>query len=166
MNGMRTSRARWNAVANQVMITDNAVMQNENMTFAMDTWGGYVAARTRLLEFLDEAKPSNPVFITGDIHSNWVADLKMNSRTVGTEFIGTSITSGGDGSDAIPAGLYESNPNVKYFHNRRGYVRVAVTPSKWTSDYRAMPYVSRRDAPIETRASFVVESGRPGAKRG
>jgi alkaline phosphatase D len=33
------------------------------------------------------------------------------------------------------------------------------------ADYRVVEYVSREGAPIKTRASFVVENGRPGAER-
>jgi alkaline phosphatase D len=170
MDGLRSSRARWNVLANQVMVADVVQLQNGTRTFSMDQWGGYVAARKRLLDFVGEAKPSNPIVITGDIHSNWVADLKLDfddpsSKTVGTEFVGTSITSGGDGNDSVPQGLLEPNPHIKFFNTRRGYVRATVTPSLWTSDYRVVPYVSRPGAPIETRASFVVEGGRPGAHR-
>jgi len=42
-------------------------------------------------------------------------------------------------------------------------VRCTLTPSLLTSDYRTLPYVSRPDAPVETRATFVVEDGKPGA---
>jgi alkaline phosphatase D len=49
------------------------------------------------------------------------------------------------------------------FHNgQRGYVRCIVAPDRWQADYRVLPYVTRPGAPIETRASFVVEAGRPG----
>jgi alkaline phosphatase D len=168
MDGLRSSRSRWNVLANQVMIADVAQIQGGTRTFSMDKWDGYVAARKRLLDFFNEARPSNPVVITGDIHSNWVSDLKLDfdnpsSRTVATEFVGTSITSGGDGNDAVPQGLLQANPHIKFFNTRRGYVRAAVTPSQWTTDYRVVSYVSRPGAPIETRASFVVESGKPGA---
>ncbi|HYR84606.1 MAG TPA: alkaline phosphatase D family protein [Terriglobia bacterium] len=170
MNGLRSSQARWNVLANQVMIADVAQPVAGARTFSMDKWGGYVEARKRLLDFLGQARPSNPIVITGDIHSNWVSDLKLDfdnpsSTTVGTEFVGTSITSGGDGNDSVPEGLFAVNPHIKFFNTRRGYVRATVTPSLWTSDYRVVPYVSRPAAPVETRASFVVESGRPGAQR-
>src|SRR5207237_7362998 len=124
----------------------------------------------RLVRFFAEAKPPNPVVLTGDIHSNWVADVKLDfdnasSTTVATELVGTSISSGGDGDDATRADALMVNPHFKYYNNRRGYVLCTVTRSALRSDYRTLPYVSRRDAPIRTQASFVVESGRPGAKR-
>ena len=171
MDGLRASKARWNVLANQVMISQVAQVRDGVLTFPMDKWDGYVAARNRLMSFLAQARPSNPVVITGDIHASYVADLKLDfdnasSSAVGTEFVGTSITSGGDGDDLPGSEMRALNPHVKFFNSRRGYVRATITPSLWTSDYRVLPYVSRPDAPIETRASFVVESGRPGAQPG
>ena len=44
----------------------------------------------------------------------------------------------------------------------RGYVRVELTPRRWSADLRAMETVQRRDAVCNTLASFVVEDGKPG----
>jgi alkaline phosphatase D len=92
--------------------------------FNMDAWDGYVAARKRVLPYLKNNRPSNPVVISGDVHSNWVADLKINfnkprSAAVGTEFIGTSITSRLTTSavDRIKAAR-SANPHVKVFDGR------------------------------------------------
>jgi alkaline phosphatase D len=108
--------------------------------------------------------------LTGDIHSNWVNDLKVDfldpkSPVVATEFVGTSITSGGDGDDAGAAlsAIQAENPFVKFYNAQRGYVSREITPKAMRADYRVVQYVSRPDAPQRTRASFVVEDGRPGA---
>ena len=135
----------------------------------MDNWSGFVQSRTRLMQFLAEARPANPIVLTGDIHSHWVADLKLDfddpsSPTVGTELIGTAVSSGGDGDGSVRADVLALNPHFKFYSNRRGYVRCTLTPAQLTSDFRTLPYVSRPDAPIETRATFVVETGRPGAQ--
>jgi len=169
MDGLRTSPARWNVIANQVMMAQLVQPAGDSRTFSMDNWNGYVQSRSRLMRFLAEARPSNPIVVTGDIHSNWVSDLKLDfdnpsSPTVGTEFLGTAISSGGDGDESTRAEVLALNPHVKFYNNRRGYVRCTMTPSLFTSDYRTLPYVSRPDAPIDTRASFVVETGRPGAQ--
>lgn len=166
--GLRESKARWNVLANQVMIAETKQMANAQAVYAMDRWDGYVAPRDRLMKFLADARPANPVVVTGDIHSNWVADLKLNfedpaSPTVGAELVGTSIASGGDGHDN-PSAVPGLNPHVKYFSARRGYVRAALTEERCTADFRIVPYVSRRGAPVETRKSFVVENGKPGAE--
>ena len=75
----------------------------------MDAWSGYEAARRRITHSLQNSGVRNPIVITGDIHSNWVCDLKMdykaaNAPVVATELIGTSISSGGDGSDTTATG--------------------------------------------------------------
>ena len=54
---------------------------------------------------------------------------------------------------------------VKYFNNERGYVRCELTPQQWRTDYRTVPFVTKPGAPLNTRASFVIESGRPILKR-
>ncbi len=110
--------------------------------------------------------------LTGDVHSNWANEIKADfdrpdSPTVGVEFVGTSITSDGDGFDTRRdiMGILAENPHIKFFNGQRGYVRCTVTPDIWRTDYRVLPYVSRPGAPITTRATFVVESGRPGLRR-
>jgi alkaline phosphatase D len=169
MAGMRASPARWNLLANQVLISPMALMANGVPTFSMDNWSGYVQSRIQLMQFLADARPANPVVLTGDIHSSWVCDLKRDfndpsSAIVGTELVGTSISTGGDGDDSSRTDILASNPHIKFNNNLRGYVRCTVTPSALTSDFRVLPYVSEPDAPIQTRASFIVENGRPGAQ--
>lgn len=44
----------------------------------MDQWAGYEVGRKRLLQFMTDHKVSNPVVLTGDIHTNWINDLKIN----------------------------------------------------------------------------------------
>ena len=172
LDGLRASPSQWNVVANQVIMAQIAQLTNATRTFSMDKWDGYVQERTRLMKFLADARPSNPVVITGDNHVNWVADLKRDfdnpsSAVVGTEFVGTSVSSGGDGSDSTANGerALVLNPHLKFFNAQRGYVRCAIAPASLVCDYRVLPFVTRPDAPVETRASFVVENGRPGVQR-
>jgi alkaline phosphatase D len=168
---LRSSGARWNVLANQVMIGKVDRKPGVDESFPMDQWAGYEAARTRLMRFFEENRNINPVVITGDIHSNWVADLKEDWRNpakpaVGTEFVGTSITSGGDGADMndrVKAYLPE-NPHIKMFNGQRGYVSCTLTQQKWTSEYRIVEKVTQPGAPLKTRATFVVEAGKPGAQ--
>ena len=65
----------------------------------------------------------------------------------------------------LPDALLAENPSVRIFNSQSGYVRCTITPEQWTTDYRVLEYVSRPDSPGSTRASFVVETGRPGARR-
>ncbi len=88
------------------------------------------------------------------------------SPIVATEFVGTSITSAGDGSDMSPLmkAIVSENPCVRFANDQRGYVRFDLKPKELRADFRVVEFVSRPDAPIRTRASFVVEDGQPGAK--
>ena len=171
LSGLDQSGSRWNVLPQQVMMARVDAAPGDDELISMDQWSGYEVARRRLMEFLASRRPSNPVVLTGDIHTNWVNDLRVDyaaerSPVVGTEFVGTSITSGGDGSDVREStgGVLAENPAVRFFNNQRGYVRCTITPSRWTSDYRVLEYVTHQGSPISTRASFVVEDGRPGAE--
>ena len=170
LSGLDRSTARYNILANQVFMAQLLEGQDK-LTLPMDKWDGYPADRQQVLDFLGERQPSNPIIITGDIHSNWVNDLKLNfdrpeSATVGTELVGTSISSSGDGRDMGPQGINAMghNPHIKFFNAQRGYVRCEMTPKRFRADYRVMPYVTRPNAPISTRASFIIEDGVPGAQ--
>ncbi len=135
----------------------------------MDAWDGYRVARDRIMAFLAQMRPSNPIVLTGDVHSSWVADLKADfnnpaSQTVGTEFVGTSITSVFPTQALAPAqASLTDNPHIKFFNGaRRGYVSFDVTPNVWRADFRGVTSVSEPDAAVETLASFAVENGKPG----
>jgi len=140
--------------------------------FWMDQWPGYMHDRQRLLNFCRQREVSNPIVLTGDYHANWVNNVRVDDRqpdtpVVATEFVGTSISSEGDGV-AAPVdrdSIMAENPGVRFYNRERGYVRCTVTPDAWRSDFRVVPFVTRPGAPISTRASFVVEAGQPGAQR-
>ncbi|MGH3570087.1 MAG: alkaline phosphatase D family protein, partial [Pseudonocardia sp.] len=54
------------------------------------------------------------------------------------------------------------NPHLRFYNNRRGYVRTRFTPGSMTADFRVLSHVQRPGAPVQTRASFVVEDRSPG----
>jgi alkaline phosphatase D len=172
LDGLTRSRARWNIVANQVAMMQIDHKLGPEIALSMDKWDGYQVERARVLRQIAERRISNAVVITGDIHSNWVGDLKVDfndrkSPIIGTEFIGSSITSGADGTDTTPAteAFLPDNPHIHFFNAQRGYVLCTVTPKQWRTDYRVLSFVTRPGSPVGTRASFVVESGRPGAQK-
>lgn len=166
------STCQWNVMAQQIIMAQINFDQGQDTTFSMDKWSGYDVPRRRLMQFLGDHSVRNAVTLTGDVHCNWVNELKVDyqdekSPVVGTEFVGTSISSRGDGGETrdTRSNILTNNPAVKFFNDERGYVRCEVTPKQWQTDFRTVEYVSRPGAPCRTRASFVVESGRPGAER-
>ncbi|TLS37137.1 alkaline phosphatase D family protein [Pseudalkalibacillus caeni] len=169
LEGLKASSAKWNVLAQQVFFARRDYgFGPEAERYSMDAWDGYPVARQRILDFLSTNNVSNPVVLTGDVHSNWANEIKADfdnpdSKNVGVEFVGTSITSGGDGSDRRnnTAEVLEENPHIKFFNNQRGYVRCTVTQNNWQADYVIVPYVKKPGAPMETRATLTVEDGNP-----
>ena len=170
--GLVGSDAQWNILAQQVMMGRADRAPGEVPRFSMDQWSGYDVARTRLLELIASRNNKNTVVLTGDIHNNWVNDLQVQfddpkAPVVATEFVGTSISSGGNGT-ANPKGLESllaENPFVKFHNAERGYVRCTVTRKSWQSDFQVVEFVDKPGAPNVTRATFVVERDKPGAVR-
>jgi len=170
--GLERSAGTWNVLAQQVMMARVDLARGPEVLHSMDQWPGYEFERRRVVRHFRDRRVKNPVVITGDIHSNWANELvadfdRPDAPPVGVEFVGTSISSGGDGAiePAFTKELMSENPFVKYRNNERGYVRCDVTPAAWRADFRTVPYVELPGAPINTRASFVVESGRPVVRR-
>lgn len=168
---LASSQARWNVLAQQTLFAEFNRGSSAQPLYSTDGWGGYPASRDRIVRYLADARIANPVFIGGDVHAYWVTDIKEDwndpqSRTVATEFIGSSITSGGGSMDAYNA-LLPQNPHVKFIETQeRGYALCTVTPNEWRTEHRALPDagIQNPDARLSTRRSFVVENGRPGAQ--
>ncbi|TWP45220.1 alkaline phosphatase [Lentzea tibetensis] len=170
LDGFRSSCARWDVLGQQVFFSQLDFMAGAGERNNMDAWDGYAANRDRVAAGFSSVR--NAVVLTGDVHAAWGADVKARwddpaSKTVGTELVSTSITSGGDGSEERPetAAILAENPHVKYFNNRRGYVRTRFTSREVRADFRGLDYVSRPGAPVSTKASFVIEDRRPGLHR-
>ncbi len=172
VEGLKASPARWNVLAQQVMMARVNRAPQIGEIYCMDQWPGYETNRQRMLRFFASGQASNPVILTGDIHSNWANDLQVSaegeSPIVASEFVGTSISSGGNGT-ATPresSWMLPRNPFVKFHNSERGYVSCEVTPQKWTSHYRTVPFIDREGCPLETRCTLVLEAGRRGLQQG
>ena len=163
LNGFDESRARWDLLGQQVVFSQIDYVAGADRGFNPDAWDGYPGNRDRVVAGLVNSPVRNGVVLTGDVHSHWAAEIHENaddpsSAVVATELVTTSITSGGDGSDTrseIEAVLPE-NPHVRFYNNRRGYVRTQITPGELRADFRVVPYVSRPGADVRTAASFTV----------
>ena len=169
LSELQTSRPTWNVLAQQVMMARVDRDPGETEKFSMDQWPGYEFERKALLNAFRDLKVTNPIVLTGDIHTHWANDLVTEpndpeSRTVGAEFVCSSISSKGDGKETPEelATLKSENPFVKYFSDQRGYVSCRIDANAWRTDFRTVEYVSRPGAPLVTPASFVVENNRPG----
>ncbi|WP_158734815.1 alkaline phosphatase [Alteribacillus sp. YIM 98480] len=164
--------SNWNVLAQQIFFAKRNYGPSANEPlFSMDSWDGYTPARNRLTDFVNNKDINNFIVLTGDVHANWASNLiadfdDPDSRIFGAEFVGTSITSGGNGADkrADTDRILEQNEHIKFFNDYRGYVRCHVTPDQWRTDYRVLPFVSNKGADISTRASFIYEKNQEGLK--
>ncbi len=168
LNGFQQSRTCWDVLGQQVFFSQLDLTPGPDRGINPDAWDGYTANRDRIVAGIVDSPVRNAVVLTGDVHSHWAAEVHQNfddaaSRAVATELVTTSITSGGDGSDSRDdtAALLAENPHIRYFTNRRGYVRTRISRDELRADFRVVPFVSRPDAPVHTGASFVVPDGEP-----
>lgn len=175
-DGLRSSRARWNVIAQQVMMSQIRFPNfldpaNPFPPIAnLDQWDGYDPARARLLRLLRDARVPNPVVLAGDIHSSWFSDLRIDrddlgSAPVAVEFTATSISS--DFPIAFDGPLKALNPtlnpHVRYFDgSKRGYLRMDVTRERWLTEARTVDTIATRQAPVTTTAAWATPAGRPG----
>ncbi|WP_020576661.1 alkaline phosphatase D family protein [Actinopolymorpha alba] len=169
LDSLGTSTARWNLLAQQVFMARRATSLTNPPLLAMDAWDGYTADRQRLFDTIVERDVKGLVVITGDTHTNYACDLKQNfddegSPTIGVEIMGTSISSVGNGSDTTDwLGVeMQANPHFKFNNFQRGYVRCELDRDHLRTDFRVVPYVTSRGAPISTRATYLSVRDNPG----
>lgn len=168
MDKLTRSQATWKTLAQQVMVMDLDRDPGPKQSENLDSWAGYRVPREKLLTGIRDRKVANAIVLTGDEHQNYAGELHIDGAHPGrvpiaTEFVATSITSGGDGEDQRPqtAEIQKANPQLKFHNSKRGYLMVDVTPERWQTDYIVMDQVSTRDGVASTRVKLVVENGSP-----
>ncbi|MFJ1911894.1 alkaline phosphatase D family protein [Streptomyces sp. NPDC088147] len=171
LDGWKKSTATWNVVPQQVTFARRRDLPTAGYKLSMDSWDGYPASRQRLLNGVEAAGLKNFMVLTGDVHTGYAYDLKKDwdnpgSRTLGTEIVATSISSGKDGTDrpANWATFMEANPHMKFYNGRRGYVTVTLGERQARADFKTVKVITTPGAPVTTAASFVTEAGNPGLK--
>lgn len=133
----------------------------------LDNWGGYPAARARLLAAAQRAD-ANLVVVTGDSHNGWAFDLPGERGPAGVEFGGHSVTSPGfeqatgtTDPQVIARGMVEKASELRWMDpSNRGYMHLSLTPQAATNEWVFMQTVKSRT--LETKAShrMKVRAGR------
>ena len=121
--------------------------------YNVDQWDGYPAERARVLGHLRDHGVRDAVFLTGDIHSGWAAELPADALTypvtgdsVGVELVCTSVTSDNlddaldvpprTASPAVETAITANNPHVKYLDfDSHGFSVLEVTPAGVQMDW-------------------------------
>lgn len=168
-HSLNTAGTRWNLLAQQVMMMpmdrrNGQKVVGDQPVINMDAWAGYPVARQRLVDHFKGL--GNVIVVTGDEHQNFVGELRANGlegESLAVEFVGTSISAGGNGHDVRKGNdvLQSHNPHLAFTNDQRGYILCDVGRDTWRTDLRVVDFVEQPDAPIRTRASFAVERGNP-----
>jgi alkaline phosphatase D len=127
----------------------------------LDSWAGYEAQRRRLLARMRGL--NNVVVLTGDEHTNYAGLLHDRDRPTAVEFVGTSISSDGDGEDqpTWAARVLANNPQLKFINNQRGYLTCDVSADEWQTNFMVVDRISRPGGHLSKRATFTVVHGEP-----
>jgi alkaline phosphatase D len=164
LDGLAQHYGTWDILGQQVFF---ARRFDSSGAGSMDSWDGYRASRARIQQGWVARGTRNPVVLTGDVHRAWASDLKADygiasSATIGSELVTSSVSSGGDGDGSTTIPDVATNPWLKFFNNRRGYVRTPISQTQLRADFRAVAKVTEHGAAASTVKSFVIEEGRPG----
>jgi alkaline phosphatase D len=174
-SGLASSNAKWNILAQQTLMAQAAhpaLNDPDERRFWNDGWDGYPRTRERVLQQIARHKPSNPLVISGDVHTFYAAELRQDfskpasaaNPVLASEFCGTSITSNSRPQERTQE-LVTLNPHIRYGRSdRRGFVLMEVTAAQATARFQAVDNVKDRHSGIETLTAFTVEDGRPGVQ--
>ena len=127
--------------------------------YNLDSWAGYSVQRKRLLGRMKGL--DNVVVLTGDEHQNFAGQLDDGDRVVAVEFVSTSISSGGDGSDLRSGSdvMLKNNPELKFINDQRGFLVCEVTPDAWATHFMVMDQVSAPGGALSRRATLTTARG-------
>ncbi|MGY1839531.1 MULTISPECIES: alkaline phosphatase D family protein [unclassified Modestobacter] len=152
--GIRTGRTDWHLVGNQTVFARVFAVPRTGVVpqsvFNTDQWDGYQADQRAVLDAM-AAAGTDPVVLTGDIHSSWANDLPVDfagypadGNSVGVEFVCPSVTSNGfkeavgsaAAATATTAAFQAANPWVRYLEGiGHGFVVLDVTPERVQADF-------------------------------
>jgi alkaline phosphatase D len=161
---------RWNLLAQQTLMARFSWRDPaQDATVWTDGWDGYAPSRQRLLASAHEKKAADVVVLGGDVHSHYVADLKLDfddasSPVVASEFCGSSITSRSIAQSRLDAAL-PFNPHIRYGRSdQRGYMSFVLERDRLQARVWAVDDVNDPKSNVRTVARFVVEAGRAGVQ--
>ena len=131
-----------------------------------DQWDGYDFERRRLINTLGRLNKT-PIFLTGDIHSEWCHSIHHGGEEIGCEVVCSSITAPNAAeSTGIPAGsalfgaanryLHAANPDLQHVClDSHGYTVVDISPDTVRIDWMRVDNVLVPESPTRLAHSMV-----------
>jgi alkaline phosphatase D len=185
------SRTRWQVIAQQVLMGEIIMPQDAakwvgpespefirrrlraglaasraGLPYNLDSWGGFPAARQRLLKDSADAN-ADLVVLAGDTHNAWAQNLTVDNPRVGVEFATHSVASPGfeynlPGVDPreIARAIAANNPGLAYMEaSRRGYTSILLTPESVSGQFHFLKTVRERNSALEDTQTLRVSRG-------
>ncbi len=144
----------------------SAAAAEVGLPVTLDSWGGFPAARARLLKAAQSADADLIVF-SGDSHNAWAFDLAQDGKPAGVEFGGQSISSPGFESylplppQMVAQALGGASPEMKWADtSQRGYVAVEITPEKVNGEWVFMKTVAESSLATTNSTRMTTTRGR------
>jgi len=163
---LQSASARWNLLAQGVMMSYLDELAGPGEQFYTDSWNGYAAARQRLLAAVAQPQVKNPLILSGDIHAFFAGRLnavpgRPETPVVASELVTTSITSRQPGVAMIKS-LTEINPNILYGSAQyRGYLRLNIDNDLLRGDMVGLDDATNPHSGAKVVRSFVMPAGQP-----
>ena len=138
------------------------------LPYNFDNWGGYPAARSRLLGAA-QRHGRDLVVVTGDSHNGWAYDLPEGGKPAGVEFGGHSVSSPGfeqssKGIDPklVAKTLVDNNKGELRWvdTSNRGYMHLSLTPQAATNEWVFMDTVATVSTATKASHKMRVRPGR------
>ncbi|MGH6780694.1 MAG: alkaline phosphatase D family protein, partial [Sphingomonadaceae bacterium] len=132
-----------------------------------DNWGGFPAARSRLLKAA-QAADADLIVLSGDSHNGWAFEFAEDGRPAGVEFGGHSVTSPGYETyltgatpETVARSLVASSPELKWADTSgRGYMAIELSPERVTGEWVMMEGIRTRSLSTRDSHRMSVERGR------
>lgn len=175
---LRESSARWVVAGQQVIFSPWKVVgapesQGGGVIANTDSWDGYFASRSRVLQSLRDAGDPNLIVLTGDVHSSWGFDIvedpndparydpDTGAGSQGVEFVTPGVTSGFPAPGEATLALFRNaNPHLKYGDTeRRGYTLVDLMPDRAEASWYHVDSVFEMQSGESRSASLRVLAG-------
>lgn len=194
---VRNSNTTWNVMGNSVMIapltlgamaetSSEASMVNRliedfstlvaGIPMNPDQWDGYAWARNRLFDEL-AADDANVLFLTGDIHTEWVNSIVHNGQEIGCELVTSSISAANVGDTVTtytkvyhpennPVSLLAEdflrklNPAVKHVDlDAHGYAVARIRPTEVGMEFYRVADYENPESPVGVAATYTWRAG-------
>lgn len=185
---LRSSNARWKLIGNPVMMApmlmphrpaaQQLALQSSTDPMSWgpakpntDTWDGYPAERRRLLGLIEAEEIEDVVFLSGDVHTAWAAEVHGPSGApVAAELVCASVTSNNvddfmgtaprSVSLAIEEAIVRLNPHVKHVNlDDHGYCVLEVSEREARMEWWAVDDRTDANTGVRRQAVRTVTAG-------